>query len=84
VASGDSHWFKVIDAGTNKVVAVNTQMSYPLASAADNTTAKSMWLTAFVVTILTLRMEPPSMNYIIIVLLLIGKHMKISTYKGMH
>jgi YVTN family beta-propeller protein len=40
VASGDSNWFNVIDAGTNKVVAVNTEMSYPLTSVADNTTGK--------------------------------------------
>lgn len=40
VASGDSHWFNVIDADTNKVVAVNKQISYPLASVADNTTEK--------------------------------------------
>lgn len=40
VASGDSHWFNVVDAETNKVVAVNKQISYPLASVADNTTGK--------------------------------------------
>jgi DNA-binding beta-propeller fold protein YncE len=32
--------FNVIDADTNKVVAVNTQMSYPLASVVDNITGK--------------------------------------------
>lgn len=35
VASGNSHWFNVIDADTNKVVAVNTQISFPLASVAS-------------------------------------------------
>jgi DNA-binding beta-propeller fold protein YncE len=40
VASGDSHWFNVIDAETNKVVTVNTQISYPQASIVDNTTGK--------------------------------------------
>jgi DNA-binding beta-propeller fold protein YncE len=40
VASGDSHWFNVINTNTNKVVAVNKQISFPLASVADNTTGK--------------------------------------------
>ncbi len=40
VASGDSFWFNVIDMNTNKVVAVNTQISYPIASAANNITGK--------------------------------------------
>ncbi|MGC1134099.1 MAG: hypothetical protein WA941_14840 [Nitrososphaeraceae archaeon] len=40
VASGDSHWFNVVDAETNKVVAVNKQISYPLASVVDNTRGK--------------------------------------------
>ena len=35
VASGNSHWFNVVDADTNKAVGVNTQISYPLASVAD-------------------------------------------------
>lgn len=40
VASGDSFWFNVIDMNTNKVVAVNTQISYPIASAVNNITGK--------------------------------------------
>ena len=40
LASGDSHWFSVINMSTNKVVAVNTQISYPLSSVTDNTTGK--------------------------------------------
>jgi DNA-binding beta-propeller fold protein YncE len=40
VASGDSFWFNVIDMNTNKVVAVNTQISYPIASVVDNMTGK--------------------------------------------
>jgi hypothetical protein len=40
VASGDGHWFNVINMSTNKVVAVNPQISHPLASVADNTTGK--------------------------------------------
>jgi DNA-binding beta-propeller fold protein YncE len=39
-ASGDSHWFNVINMSTNKVVAVNTQISHPVASVTDNTTGK--------------------------------------------
>ena len=40
VASGDSFWFNVIDMNTNKVVAVNTQISYPIASVVNNVTGK--------------------------------------------
>lgn len=40
VASGDSFWFNVIDMNTNKVVAVNTQISYPIASVANNITGR--------------------------------------------
>lgn len=40
VASGDSHWFNVINMSTNKVIAVNTQISYPIASVSNNITGK--------------------------------------------
>jgi hypothetical protein len=40
VASGDSFWFNVIDINTYKVVAVNTQISYPIASVANNITGR--------------------------------------------
>jgi hypothetical protein len=40
VASGDSFWFNIIDMNTNKVVGVNTQISYPIASVVDNITGK--------------------------------------------
>ena len=40
VASGDSFWFNVIDMNTNKVVAVNTQISYPIASVVNNITGR--------------------------------------------
>lgn len=40
VASGDSFWFNVIDASTNKVIAVNTQISYPIASVVNNITGR--------------------------------------------
>jgi hypothetical protein len=39
-ASGDSFWFNVIDMNTNKVVGVNTQISYPIASVANNITGR--------------------------------------------
>ena len=41
-ASGESYWFNVIDMNTNKAVAVNTQISYPIASAVNNITGKSL------------------------------------------
>jgi hypothetical protein len=40
VASGESFWFNVMDMSTNKVIAVNTQISYPIASAVDNITSE--------------------------------------------
>ena len=40
VASGDSHWFNIIDMNTNKVITANTQISYPIASAVNNITGK--------------------------------------------
>jgi hypothetical protein len=40
VASGDSFWFNVIDMNTNKVIAVNTQISYPIASVVNNITGR--------------------------------------------
>jgi hypothetical protein len=40
VASGESHWFNIIDMNTNKAIAANTQISYPIASAVDNITGK--------------------------------------------
>jgi DNA-binding beta-propeller fold protein YncE len=40
VASGDSHWFNIINMNTNKVIAANTQISYPIASAVNNITGK--------------------------------------------
>lgn len=40
VASGESFWFNVIDMSTNKVIAVNTQISYPIASAINNRTGE--------------------------------------------
>jgi hypothetical protein len=40
VASGDSFWFNVIDMNTNKVVAVNTQISYPIASVVNSITGR--------------------------------------------
>lgn len=40
VASGDSNWLNVINMSTNKVVAANTQISYPIASVANNVTGK--------------------------------------------
>jgi hypothetical protein len=40
VVSGDSFWFNVIDMNTNKVVAVNTQISYPIASTVNNITGE--------------------------------------------
>jgi DNA-binding beta-propeller fold protein YncE len=39
-ASGDSFWFNVIDLNTNNVVAVNTQISYPIASVVNSITGK--------------------------------------------
>jgi hypothetical protein len=38
VASGNSHWFNIINMNTNKVIAANTQISYPIASTVDNIT----------------------------------------------
>jgi DNA-binding beta-propeller fold protein YncE len=40
VASGNSHWFNFINMNTNKVIAANTQISYPIASVVDNITGK--------------------------------------------
>jgi DNA-binding beta-propeller fold protein YncE len=40
VASGDSHWFNIINMNTNKVIAANTQISYPIASVVDSITGK--------------------------------------------
>jgi DNA-binding beta-propeller fold protein YncE len=40
VASGDSFWFNVMNMSTNKVIAANTQISYPIASAVNNLTGK--------------------------------------------
>lgn len=35
VASGENRWFNVMDTNTNKVIAKNTQIAYPIASAVD-------------------------------------------------
>ena len=40
VASGDNHWFNVIDTSTNKVIATNTQIACPIASAVDTNTGR--------------------------------------------
>jgi DNA-binding beta-propeller fold protein YncE len=40
VASGDSFWFNVMDMRTNKVIAANTQISYPIASVVNNITGR--------------------------------------------
>jgi DNA-binding beta-propeller fold protein YncE len=40
VASGESFWFNVINMSTNKVIGVNTQISYPIASAVNNITGR--------------------------------------------
>lgn len=40
VASGDSHWFNIIDMSTNKVIAANTQISHPIASVVNNITGR--------------------------------------------
>jgi DNA-binding beta-propeller fold protein YncE len=40
VASGEGHWFNIIDTKTNKVIAANTEISYPIASAANSMTGK--------------------------------------------
>ena len=40
VASGDSFWFNIVDMTTHKVVGVNTQISYPVASAVNNLTGR--------------------------------------------
>jgi DNA-binding beta-propeller fold protein YncE len=40
VASGDSFWFNVMNMSTNKVIAANTQISYPIASAVNNLTGR--------------------------------------------
>lgn len=40
VASGDSFWFNIMNMTTNKVIGVNTQISYPVASAVNNITGK--------------------------------------------
>jgi hypothetical protein len=40
VASGDSFWFNIVNVTTNKVIGVNTQTSYPVASVVNNITGK--------------------------------------------
>jgi DNA-binding beta-propeller fold protein YncE len=40
VASGDSFWFNIVDMTTHKVIGVNTQISYPVASAVNNLTGR--------------------------------------------
>jgi DNA-binding beta-propeller fold protein YncE len=40
VASGDSFWFNIMNMSTNKVIAVNTQISYPIASVVNNITGR--------------------------------------------
>ena len=40
VASGDSFWFNIVDMTTHKVIGVNTQISYPIASAVNNITGR--------------------------------------------
>jgi DNA-binding beta-propeller fold protein YncE len=40
VASGNSNWFNVINMSTNKVEAANIQISYPIATVANNITDK--------------------------------------------
>jgi hypothetical protein len=40
VASGNSHWFNIININIKNVIAANTQVSYPIASAVDNITGK--------------------------------------------
>jgi hypothetical protein len=40
IASGESFWFNIVNMTTNKVIGVNTQISYPVASAVNNITGK--------------------------------------------
>jgi DNA-binding beta-propeller fold protein YncE len=40
VASGDSFWFNIVDMTIHKVIGVNTQISYPVASAVNNLTGR--------------------------------------------
>jgi DNA-binding beta-propeller fold protein YncE len=40
IASGDSFWFNIVNMTTNKAIGVNTQISYPVASAVNNITGK--------------------------------------------
>jgi DNA-binding beta-propeller fold protein YncE len=40
VASGDSFWFNIVDLTTHKVIGINTQISYPIASAVNNITGR--------------------------------------------
>jgi DNA-binding beta-propeller fold protein YncE len=41
VASGENHWFNIMDTDTNKVIASNTQIAYPVASAVDVDTGRA-------------------------------------------
>jgi DNA-binding beta-propeller fold protein YncE len=40
VASGDSFWFNIVVLTTHKVIGINTQISYPIASAVNNITGR--------------------------------------------
>ena len=39
-ASGETHWFNIIDTNTNTVTASNTQIAFPIASAVDTNTSR--------------------------------------------
>ena len=81
VASGDSFWFNIVNTTTHKVIGVNTQISYPVASVVNNITGRVFVAECLECDDLILQMVLQSTHWIVMGPLSIGIHMRILTLR---